>query len=106
MLIKYVLLVIILLVIVYFVYNNLYNNQDHFTPSPMANLSPRSIYDKIHVEVDKNGNITSKSFKPPSAHGISHCAIVPCPTIPIIDIIEDNVLGSDNYVCWSCCNYD
>ena len=81
------LIIVLILVVLLGIY--LYNTKlcnEHFIGST------------IHAKVDLDGNIIAESYNPPSGNGEYGCAIVPCPNNPHI--------VTDNYVCWSCCNYD
>ncbi len=51
----------------------------------------------LHIRLDTNGNASTYSYKPPSAHGISGCAQTACPK-------KFDCMGMVN--CWDCCNFN
>lgn len=91
----YTIYLIILITIVIFVLYISYKKVNHNNYENYESNQNVMFGEKMHVEIDTKGNIISYSHKPPSAHGIYGCAIVPCP--------KENM---DNLVCWCCCNYD
>ena len=90
-----IILVIIVIITLYTTYKYIFNNKLYETYDVYESNQNVMFGEKMHAQIDTKGNILSYSHKPPSAHGIYGCAIVPCPS--------ENM---DNLVCWCCCNYD
>lgn len=51
------------------------------------------IHKKVHLKLDRDGNIIYQSFQSPTANGELGCTQIPCPD-----------KYQDEYVCYQCCN--